>query len=97
LTSIDRKVISKSACWSISVLNSPSCELDATFIFPDPSKAILAVSAEDYPNEDFQLQLFDMMGRMVMEPCCRTQEGDATEVLHNSETALSRELKMIIR
>ncbi len=39
---------------------SPYCELDATFVFPNPSKAILAVSAEDYPNNEYlSLRFFD--------------------------------------
>ncbi|MEN8207859.1 MAG: T9SS type A sorting domain-containing protein [Candidatus Fermentibacteria bacterium] len=44
----------------IVFLYSPYCELDATYIFPNPSKAILAVSADDYPgNEYLSLRFFD--------------------------------------
>ncbi len=44
----------------IVFLCSPTCELDATFIFPNPSKAILALSAEDYPNNEYlSLRFFD--------------------------------------
>ena len=44
----------------IVFLYSPYCDLDATYIFPNPSKAILALSAEDYPNNEYlSLRFFD--------------------------------------
>jgi hypothetical protein len=44
----------------IAFCYSPFCPLDATFVFPNPSKAILAVSPEDYPdNEYLSMRFFD--------------------------------------
>ena len=48
----------------------------------NPSGLLIKVTVEGLQNgEDFQLQLFDMTGRLVMEPRSCIGTGDATEVL----------------
>jgi hypothetical protein len=42
-------------------LYGPGCEIDTWFIFPNPSKAMLTVSGEEYPdNEYLSMRFFDV-------------------------------------